>query len=184
MFTMYDSVTLDKVPANPHAVACYVNGRYANEAEARKRFPHARILTISVEGQVPSQCYDIENGDYHTDQAGELFKIAQHEGIWRPCFYADLSNMPAVRASLNEVIKARDEVRLWVAAYDGLSIIPAGYDAHQFTCTALGRNLDESICESTFFKATAKPPTVEPAPDKTATVTVEYNETKRTWAIK
>lgn len=171
MFTMYDSVTLDQIPANPHAVASYINGKYQNYTEARAMFPHARHLGISVQGEIAAECYDIENGDYEPEDAPRLLKLAQEKGMWRPCFYADLSNMPAVKLALKGA--PRKDVRLWVAAYNGTSLTTAallladGYDAHQFETGALGRNLDESLCQSDFFR---------PLPPKTKEVAVPAPE--------
>lgn len=153
MFTMYDDVDLDLIPVDPHAVAAYVNGEFANRDDAEKRFPHARILAISVTGIEAHECYDVEAGDYSIDDVPSLFKAAKDGDIWRPCFYADLSNMPAVKDKLNTVVEKRDDVRLWVAYYNETPDLPSGYDAHQFTKTALGRSLDESICASDFFRA-------------------------------
>ena len=182
MFTMYDSVTIDQVPNAPHAFACYINGRFANEKEAKQRFPHARILTISVGGNVAADCYDVENGDYHPDQAAELFNTARNAGIWRPCFYADLSNMPAVQGALSSVVHDRSEVRLWVAYYNGQTDLPAEYDAHQFTDKALGRNLDESICRDTFFKAV--PPAPPKPVDKAYAAKVLLDVDSGTWRVE
>lgn len=158
MFTMYDDTNLGLIPNAPHAVAAYVNGRFANVDEARRRFPHARILGISVGGIVAADCYDIERGDYTPAQVPELYKAALDGGIWRPCFYAQLSGvMPAVRDELRPIIKDRADVRLWVAYYNGQADLPAAYDAHQFTDRALGRSLDESICNDQFFKPAGAP---------------------------
>jgi hypothetical protein len=199
MFTMYDSVTIDEIPAAPHAVAAYINGKYANADAARERFPHARILTISVEGDVAADCYDIENGDYNPADAPRLLKIAQDAGIWRPCFYADLSNMPAVKIALKGTV--RTDIRLWVAAYAGTSLSDAagllaqGYDAHQFETNALGRNLDESLCDSDFFRPITKTeavPVAEPAKpahtvnidvdgQKVGSVHVQFDTETNTW---
>lgn len=163
---MYDDVRLDLIPREPHAVAAYINGQYANIDEARKQFPHARILGISVGGEVPADAYDIERGDYTPEQAASLFRIAQEHGIWRPCFYAQLSGvMSAVRQSLNTVVKSRADVRLWVAYYNNQADLPAEYDAHQFTDRALGRSLDESICRSDFFPAAKPQPKRQPRPE-------------------
>ena len=151
MYIMYDSVTVADIPANAHSVAAYVNGAYANHSEVKARFPHAHILTISVTGDVAADCYDIEKGDYTYHDIPRLFKVAADAGVWRPCFYADLHNMPSVRSTLANVTSIREEYRLWVASWDGLTHIPGGYDAKQFTDRALGRNLDESVCNSTFF---------------------------------
>lgn len=187
MYTMYDSVTLDEIPSEPHAVAAYLNGRYQNLAQAHEKFPHARILSISVQGlDTVADCYDIENGDYHPDQAADLYDTAKHAGVWRPCFYADLSNMPAVKASLNKVVTQRQDIRLWVAYYDDLPTLPHGYDAHQFTDKALGRNLDESICDSTFFqpRALASPTIPDEPKDVTYHLTIVYNEKTGQWTLE
>lgn len=163
MFTMYDSVDLSQVPASPHAVACYIDGKYANEQEARRRFPHARILTISAVTEVPADCYDVENGDHRPETVPALVRLALDHGVWMPCVYADLSTMPLVKLHLAESGIDRRHVRLWVAYYNGAPDLPTGYDAHQFTDRALGRNLDESICADTFFRP-SKPTPVERLP--------------------
>lgn len=167
MFFMYDSVDLDQIPAEPHAVAAYLNGHYANVDAAREKFPHARILTISVAGDVAADCYDVEQGDYTPEDVPRLYQIAHGQGVWRPCFYASLENgMQQVKEQLNRVVTERADIRLWVAYYNGVQDLPAGYDAHQFTDKALGRNLDESICADTFFKPAEKPaPKPEPPAD-------------------
>lgn len=162
MFIMYDNVNLDLIPKEPHAVASYINGNYTNHEEAVKRFPHARHLGISIVGATPAECYDIETGDYTPQHVPDLYKLAFAAHIWRPCFYANLSTMPAVKAELSKANIMRSDVRLWVAYYDNIPNIPEGYDAHQFTDRALGRSLDESICRSDFFQP-AKP---APEPDR------------------
>lgn len=195
MFTMYDSVTLDEIPHEPHAVAAYINGRYTNLAQAHERFPHARILSISVEGNdTVADCYDIENGDYHPDQAADLYRIAHAAGVWRPCFYADLSNMPEVKKSLGTIEGLTNaDIRLWVAWYEttnlavAANILSQGYDAHQFDQHALGRNLDESVCKSDFFQpaplASAKIPDEPADVEHKVTLDVIFNRSKNTWQV-
>lgn len=166
MFTMYDSVDLSQVPNAPHAVAAYINGKDANYEEAKRRFPHARILRISVEGIVPADMYDVEKGDYNPEQVPDLYRCAKEHGIWRPGFYGQLSGvMPAIKNNLNKIAGlVREDVRLMVAYYNGTPDLPHGYDAHQFTDRALGRNLDESICADTFFQPIhPTPPAPHPA---------------------
>ena len=184
MFVMYDNVDLNLIPNGPHAVGCYRNGRYANEDQARKRFPHARILPISVTGDVPCDCYDIETGDYTPDYAAQLVKTALQHNIWRPCLYANLSTMPAVKHDLEANGVQRNEVRLWVAAYDGVPIIPAGYDAKQFTDRALGRSLDESVCNDTFFRPSSELAVAphEPA-EKVPAARVTFDPDSGEWTI-
>ena len=184
MYVMYDSVDVDQIPENPHAVAAYVNGSYANVDKVKERFPDARILTISVTNYAVADCFDIESDDYKPSDAAELYQDAVRAGVWRPCFYADLSNMPAVKKSLNTVVKDRKDIRLWVALYDNSAYLPEGYDAKQFTDKALERNLDESICDSTFFKAAPKKVT-QPVLVSTPKIhaTVEYDPTTDEWVI-
>lgn len=163
---MYDCASADlaQIPEEPHAVASYINGDFANYDEALKRFPNARHLRISVTGMVVADAYDIEKGDYQPDDVPGLYSKARDAGVWRPCFYAQLDGvMPAVKKALNTVVKARSDVRLWVAYYNETPDLPAGYDAHQFTETALGRVLDESICASDFFQAAKPSPKPQPA---------------------
>ena len=180
MYTMYDDVNLSLIPREPHAIIAYINGDEPTLEQARKDFPHARILEMSVRGIVPAQAYDIERFDYTPDDVPELYKVAQEAGIWRPCFYGQLSGtMPAIRAKLNTVITARADVRLLVASWDGVPIVPAGYDGKQFTDRALGRSLDESLLLDTFFQA-AKP---KPAPDRTARATVAFDPDGGNWSI-
>jgi hypothetical protein len=184
MFTMYDSVSLDQIPAGPHAVASYINGKYQNYAEAMREFPHARHLGISVQHGIAAECYDIENGDYKPADAPYLLKTAEEKGMWRPCFYANLSTMPAVKEALKGT--PRNSVRLWVADWDDTPIIPAGYDAKQFATGALGRNLDESICASDFFRPLTKEITV-PAPEPVKVpidLHVTYDPGTDKWEIK
>lgn len=179
MFVMYDSVNIDLIPNGPHAVLGYINGNWPTAPELRKRFPHARVAELSVGGMIAAPGYDIERGDYAPDQAGELFQLARDAGIWRPLFYAQLSNMPTVKDSLRPHLKDRAEVRLMVAAWDGVALVPAGYDAKQFTDRALGRNLDESVCLDDFF-----PPLGPPKPsDRALRATVEVDPDSNTWTV-
>jgi hypothetical protein len=179
MFVMYDSVDLNQIPKQPHAIACYRNGDTANEHQARLRFPHARILPISVTGAVPCECYDIERGDYTPDHVPELLRLALHEGITRPCFYASLSVMPEIHQQLKSTGIPRTRIRLWVAYYNGNADLPAEYDAHQFTNRALGRNLDESICSDTFFA-----PASLPKHSDTHRAEIDYDIDTHTWSIR
>lgn len=161
MILMYDSVNYSEVPRNPHAVAYYVDGHYGvrTHEEMVSEFPHARLLSISVTGGTVAECYDIESGDYSPDQAPELVRNAWDHGISRPCLYANLSTMPRVIEAIRPLIVTagdRKRVRLWAAYYNGHPDIPHGYDGHQFTDRALGRNLDESILLDDFFQPWAK----------------------------
>lgn len=178
MFLMYDSTEPNQVPNHPHAVAYYVDGHFGviTHEEARARWPHARLLPISTGSGVACECYDIERGDYKSSDAPHLFEVATKDGLERPCFYANLSTMPAVIEALHTAGIPRDRIRLWVASWDGVSVIPGGYDAKQFTDKALERNLDESICKDNFFA-----PLV--IPDKVLRANIAYDENTGRWTV-
>jgi hypothetical protein len=154
---MYDGIDLSQVPNNPHAVGCYVDGKYRNVDEARRRFPNAHILTISTGGFNVASCYDFEKGDYSPDQASHCWRIAHDHGIWRPCMYHSKSGMSDVEANLHANGIPRPMYRKWQAHFDTFLTFEDDEDAKQFNDRALGRDLDESICRDGFFPA-AKPP--------------------------
>jgi len=161
---MFDSVDLSQIPADATALGCYVDGRFANSAEAADRFPHARILTIAVFAAHDADALDIEQGDATPGQAVGWYARQRARGVARPCLYAsafvmDTEVIPAIRAAGI----GRQAVRLWSAHYTDSPHIcgPAsckelGIDADgtQFTDRALGgRNLDQSLLADDFFDA-------------------------------
>ena len=165
---MYDSVSLDQIPADPQAVAAYADGRFANSAEAAARFPGARILTIAVSAAHDADCLDIEQGDATPGQAAAWCARQRARGVARPCLYASASVMqheviPALRAAGVPLAA----VRLWSAHYthsphicgpSSCGLMSAGADGTQFTDRALGRNLDESLLDGDFFGTPAPGP--------------------------
>ena len=177
MFIMYDSTDVVNIPNGAHAVACYRNGIYANEQQARQRFPHAFILPISVRGIIACDCYDIERGDYRTDQAVQLVQYAHLHGIWRPCLYASESDWAAIHTDLANAGIHRDQYRAWQAHYDNVAAVPIGYDAKQFTDRALGRNLDESVCNTGFF------PPAKPHNDRSLNAMIKYDPDDKSWTV-
>ena len=166
---MFDSVDLSQIPADATALGCYVDGRFANSAEAADRFPHARILTIAVFAAHDADALDIEQGDATPGQAVGWYARQRARGIARPCLYAsafvmDTEVIPAIRAAGI----GRQAVRLWAAHYNGSPHIcgpgsckELGIDADgtQWTDRAMGgRNLDQSLLADDFFGAPAPTP--------------------------
>jgi hypothetical protein len=146
---MFDSVDLAQIPAGAQAAACYVNGRFANSAEARDRFPRARILTIAVTADADADCLDIETGDATPGQAAAWFLRQKARGVSRPCLYASASVMDTqVIPALNAAGIGAGEIRLWSAHYTMAAHIcgPAtcramsiSADGTQWTDRAMGR---------------------------------------------
>ncbi len=162
---MYDSVTLDAIPASAQAVAGYAGGAWPTAQHLAARWPHAHRLSIAVNAGEDADCLDIEKGDATPDQAPAWFHRQRARGITRkPVFYTSLSNALALIETLRVHGIARSEYCLWTAHYtdvphicgpsEGLS---GAADATQWTDRALGRNLDESLCSSAFFRPVVTP---------------------------
>jgi peptidoglycan hydrolase-like protein with peptidoglycan-binding domain len=161
--TMYDSVNITQIPAGAQAVAGYVDGRFANLAELRDKFPAAHVLSIAVNAAHDADCLDIEQGDATPAQAAAWFLRQKARGITRPCLYAsafvmDTEVIPALKAA---GIGA-GEIRLWSAHYTGTAHIcgpstcrelGVSADGTQWTDKAMGRNLDQSLLAAGFFGA-------------------------------
>lgn len=150
-FSMFDAIEVSQIPANAQAVAGYIGGKWPTYGELIKRFPKAKHLSIAVFASLDAACLDIETGDASPGQAPAWVKRQKARGVKRPCLYANLSTMPAVKGALTKAGIKREDVRLWVAEWTFVPHIPPGYDACQWTDRALGRNLDQSLCTGNFL---------------------------------
>lgn len=163
---MFDSVTVDQIPANAEAVAGYVDGNWQTYRELLVKFPNARKVSIAVSASSDADCLDIENGDATIAQAPEWVKRQWARGVKRPKLYTSVSNWPALHDALHAAgIHRRPfgkSYRRWAAHYTGTAhrcgrshgmpgLLRAG--ATQWTDKALGRNLDESACTRGFFRS-------------------------------
>lgn len=157
---MYDSISVSQIPSDGPAAAGYTSG-YWPTWQAIKSGPWTHKLSIAVTASHnDAECLDVETGDAAPEQAPSWIKQAKARGVKKPVVYASLSAMPGVLAALARAGIGRDEIRLWTAHYTGTQHIctPAcGYgfnataDATQWTDEAHGRNLDESLCDGSFF---------------------------------
>jgi Putative peptidoglycan binding domain len=163
MITMYDSVDLDNIPADATAVAAYTDGRFANFAEAKIKFPEADILSIAVFAADDAMALDIETGDASPESAAAWVTRQLARGVSRPCLYADASTMIQVIGAMNAAGIPRNTLRLWSAHYTSTAHIcgpsscgalPEDADGTQWTDTARGINLDESLLSADFFGST------------------------------
>jgi hypothetical protein len=163
---MFDSIDLAQIPAEAAAAAGYINGSWATWPTLKERLPHAHLLSITVSASADADCLDVEKGDATPGQATGWIKRQVARGVHRPVIYANASTMPGVLQALTASGISRSSVRLWSAHYDGPHIcgpascrypgVPA-CDGTQWTSSALGRNLDESLLLDDFF-ATPEPP--------------------------
>jgi hypothetical protein len=157
VIVQYDSIEPDTIPADPPAVAGYVAGRWPDYSELVARFPRARHKSIAVAASEDADILDIENGDASPSDGPGWFTRQRARGLQLPGFYADASTMPEVVAALAGAGIERTEYVLWVAWYNGSDSIVPGYEAHQWTDSALGRNLDQSSCLPSFWAPSPSP---------------------------
>ena len=151
-FTMYDAVTVAHIPANPAAVAGYLNGYYRNAGALAQRFPKAKLLTISVTASdLLAECLDVENEDATPQQAPAWVKAKLKRGDYKPVIYADRAAMPLIWKLLQDAGVHRNQVRLWVADWTGQPHIPPGYDACQYA-GGLHNPYDVSLCNPGFLR--------------------------------
>lgn len=160
MPTMYDSVTLDAIPADAEAVAGYTSGRWPTFKEIPARWPKAKHLSIAVNAEQDADCLDIENGDATPVQAPVWVRRQIARGVKKPVVYSSVSEMPTVLSILKTSGIKRSKVRVWTAhytmrehrcgpeCYRGFTTVA---DATQYSDKALGRNLDASLVSDSFF---------------------------------
>lgn len=164
---MWDDVDVALLPGGYDAYAGYVDGMYANLSQIRARFPAAHILTIAVTAADIADCLDIERGDAVISDAPGWFKRALMAGVTKPALYTSVSNVNGLVQTMNGAGIPRSAYRLWTAHYgQGEHLCGpttcgqtnATADATQFTSTANGESLDESVCLADFFSLVLPPP--------------------------
>jgi hypothetical protein len=159
---MYDSVTVGEIPRSATAVAGYVNGHFVTFPSLEQRFPSAHRMSIAVSSAADAECLDVEPGDATNEVAPAWVKRQIQRGVKRPVIYTSLSNAASLLHALAGAGIKRGDIRLWTAHYTFKPhrCTPAcgfGFnttaDATQWTNHSLGRNLDESLCDDSFFGA-------------------------------
>lgn len=166
--TMFDDVSQGLLPSGAYAYGAYVNGTFQNYAAVKAAHPKAHILGISVTAGAVSDCLDIENGDATPGQAPGWYsrsKGKRANGL-RPVLYSMASQYGSVIQIMTSAGIPRSEYVLWSAHVGAGEHIcgPAtcgfgpGANGTQWTWTALGRNLDQSIIDDSFFGGPPKPP--------------------------
>jgi len=165
LITMYDTSQNGQFPPGAQAYAAYVDGRdgdQPNYAHVVATFPQARHLSITV-FDADADAADVENGAMNPSDIPGWHARQVARGITRPVIYASASTMnDEVLAVLRLAGIARPSTRLWTAHYGagehicapgscGDLCIPA--DGTQWSDSALGRNLDQSLLADDFFIA-------------------------------
>lgn len=162
--TMYDTIYNNQFPSGAQAYAAYVDGGLGdqpNYAWIVKAFPKADHLSIALDPAHDADALDIENGAATPQDAAGWHERQKARGVARPCFYASASTM---EADILPVITAakfpRAGVRLWSAHYGAgehicgpstCKLVSVAMDGTQWTSSALGRDLDQSLLLPDFF---------------------------------
>lgn len=171
--TLDDSILAANLPAGAGAYGAYVDGRWADLAAVRARFPRARILSIAVFARDNADCLDIENGDATPAQAAVWVPRQRRRGVHRPGCYESADLVDEVVARLTSAGLARPDFRLWSAHYgigphicgpDTCKACRTACDATQWTDAAPGLNgsrVDESLLLDDFFAGAVVPAVTE-----------------------
>jgi hypothetical protein len=164
VITMYDTAQNDQFPAGGEAYAAYVDGAVGNQpnfAFIVSTFPKAYHLSIALFPGNNADALDIEPGAASPSDFPGWYTRQRQRGIARPCAYASASTMAgSILPMLSQANIARSNVRLWSAHYGlgehicgpaSCGAVPVECDGTQWTSTALGRNLDQSLLLTNFF---------------------------------
>lgn len=108
-----DSVTAADLPHGVEIYPAYVDGLYANVKAVRKRFPHALVPTITVNGQNKADIVDQENGDATPAGAAAAVKAGRVHTI-----YCSVSQIAANATALHK-LGLGPNIPIWTAHYTG-----------------------------------------------------------------
>ena len=165
---MFDDVTVGLLPAGYDAYAGYIDGMFDNFSAIKAKFPDARILSIDVlAANIKADCLDVEPGDASNAAAQSWVKAKVSAKDNLIVVYTSVSNVDALVTALTAAGISRAGYKLWSAHYGAGSHIcgPAtcgscswACDGTQYTETAFGHSLDESLLSDDFFPASVPAP--------------------------
>jgi hypothetical protein len=175
--TMYDTALNDQFPSGAAAYAGYVDGGIGNQpnyAFVVSAFPKAQHLSIALFAENNADALDVEPGAAAPGDIPGWYDRQVARGIQRPVIYASASTMnDSILPVLSQAGIARAQVRLWSAHYGlgehicgpgSCGALSVNADGTQWTSSALGLVLDQSLLTEDFFTpATSKNPTATEA---------------------
>jgi hypothetical protein len=169
---MYDTALNDQFPSGAAAYAAYVDGSVGNQpnyAYIVSNFPKAEHLSIALFSSNNADALDVESGASSPSDVPAWYAKQVARGIQRPVIYASASTMNAnILPVLSQAGIARAKVRLWTAHYglgehicgpSSCGALSVNADGTQWTSSALGLVLDQSLLLENFFTATTASPT-------------------------
>ena len=173
---MFDDTNVSAMPGGAAAYAGYVGGNWPTYNELKAKFPNARLMSIAVNAGEDAECLDVEPGDATNAAIYGWFKRQLARKQWRPVIYTSVSNIDAVVATMTANGFARSSYRLWSAHYGAgqhicgpstCKLTRTAVDGTQWTSTAMGKSLDESILSAGFFPSLQPKSAPKPAPKPT-----------------
>lgn len=144
---MQDSVNAHALIPGADFYAGYVDGHYANVDAIRARFPHTRVIRITVTGgTLDADVVDIETGDC-TPHSGAAWAKRKHARGDHPTLYCNTSTRPAVEHECSLIgLALHRDYEIWEAHYDNVAALPAGAVAKQYRDHGPhGENVDMSV---------------------------------------
>jgi hypothetical protein len=172
---MYDTALNDQFPAGAAAYAAYVDGGIGNQpnyAYIVTAFPKAQHLSITLFSSGNADVLDVESGASAPSDVPGWHARQVARGLQRPVIYASAATMNAdILPVLGQAGIARANTRLWTAHYglgehicgpSSCGALSVDADGTQWTSSAQGLVLDQSLLNDDFF-ATSTDPTVTEA---------------------
>jgi hypothetical protein len=168
---MFDTAYNDQFPAGAAAYAGYVDGDIGNQpnySHIVSNFPKAQHLSITLNAGSNADALDVESGAATASEVPAWYDRQVARGLKRPVIYASASTMNSeILPVLSEAGIKRASTRLWTAHYDGEHICGPGTcgalsvnaDGTQWTSSARGLVLDQSLLLGDFFTALPTPTT-------------------------
>lgn len=172
--TMFDTAFNDQFPAGAAAYAGYVDGHVGNQpnyAYVVRAFPKAEHLSVALAASDNADALDVEAGAATAAEIPAWHARQVARGIGRPAIYASVSTMNgSVLGVLRESGIARAGTRLWTAHYGAgehicgprsCGSLQVDADGTQWTSSARGLVLDQSLLLGTFFTTSSEPTVTE-----------------------
>ena len=173
---MFDTALNDQFPAGAAAYAAYVDGGIGNQpnyAYIVSAFPKAQHLSIALFAGDNADALDVEPGASAPADIPGWYARQAARGIQRPVIYASASTMnDAILPVLGQAGIGRASTRLWTAHYGlgehicgpaSCGALSVNADGTQWTSSARGLVLDQSLLVADFFTGTTNNPTVTEA---------------------
>lgn len=156
---MFDSIDVSMLPPGASAYAGYVGGRWPTFPKVAAKFPNAHLLSIAVNASEDADVLDVEAGDATVPQVPVWFRRQVARGLARPVIYISQGRLEALTAVMASHGVVRSAYRVWSAHYShgehmcspAACGAQSAVDGTQWTYTAQGKNLDQSLMSDGFF---------------------------------